>query len=130
DLRFVRLNVNQQMTNLTSATVPLFPITTVVTPVFEGGAQGQPIPFTQFVQQPTIATLNVQTTVIVPDGGTVMLGGLKTLNEGRNEFGPPLLSKIPSINRLFKNVGYGREAQTLMMMVTPRIIINREEQER
>ena len=66
----------------------------------------------------------------VPDGGTVLLGGLKTLSEGRNESGPPVLSKIPYLNRLFKNVGYGREAQSLMMMVTPRIIINREEQER
>ena len=130
DRRFVRVTVNQQMTNLQSTNVPLFPITTFVTPVFDGGFTGQPIPFTQFIQQPTISNLSVQTTVAVPDGGTVLLGGLKTLSEGRNESGPPVLSKIPYLNRLFKNVGYGREAQSLMMMVTPRIIINREEQER
>ena len=47
----------------------------------------------------------------VPDGGTVLLGGLKPLSEGRNEFGPPVLSKIPYINRLFKNVGYGRDTR-------------------
>jgi general secretion pathway protein D len=29
---------------------------------------------------------------------------------------------------LFKNVGIGREAQSLMMMVTPRIIIQEEEE--
>ena len=84
--------------------------------------------FTQFLQQPTFTTINVETTVNVPDGGTVLLGGLKTLVRGRNEFGPPILSKIPYINRLFKNVGYGREAQSLMIMVTPRIIINEEEE--
>jgi len=66
--------------------------------------------------------------VNVPDGGTVLMGGLKRLNEGRNEFGPPILSKIPYINRLFKNIGYGREAESLMIMVTPRIIINEEEE--
>ena len=66
----------------------------------------------------------------MPDGGTVLLGGLKKLSEGRNEYGPPILSKIPYINRLFKNVGYGREASSLLMMVTPRIIINTEEEER
>jgi type II secretory pathway component GspD/PulD (secretin) len=60
----------------------------------------------------------------------VLLGGLKALREGRNEFGPPILSKIPYINRLFKNVGYGRETTSLMMMVTPRIIINAEEETR
>ena len=64
----------------------------------------------------------------VPDGGTVVLGGLKTLAEGRSEFGPPVLSQIPYINRLFKNVGIGRETRHVMLMVTPRIIINSEEE--
>jgi hypothetical protein len=58
--------------------------------------------------------------VSVPDGGPVLLGGLKTLSEGRNKFGPPILSKIPYVNRLFKNVGYCREAQSLLIMVMPR----------
>ena len=68
--------------------------------------------------------------LFIPDGGTVILGGLKTLSEGRNEFGPPVLSKLPYIDRLFRNVGYGREAQSLLLMVTPRVIINAEEEER
>jgi type II secretory pathway component GspD/PulD (secretin)/tetratricopeptide (TPR) repeat protein len=130
DRRFVRLNLTPQVTNLSSAIVPLFPVTTFITPVFEGGAQGQPIPFTQFIQQPSVAQVSIQTTVSIPDGGTVILGGMKTLSEGRNEFGPPVLSKIPYVDRLFKNVGYGREAQSLLLMVTPRIIINSEEEER
>ena len=72
----------------------------------------------------------VTTTVSVPDGGTVLLGGIKRLREGRNEFGVPILSKIPYINRLFKNVGLGRTTDSLMLMVTPRIIIQEEEEER
>ena len=60
----------------------------------------------------------------------MLLGGLKRLSEGRNEFGPPILSKIPYLDRLFKNVGYGRETTSLLMMVTPRIIINEEEESR
>jgi type II secretory pathway component GspD/PulD (secretin)/tetratricopeptide (TPR) repeat protein len=130
DRRFVRLNLTPTLSNIASAVVPLFPVTTFITPVFEGGAQGQPIPFTQFIQQPQVSIVQIQTTVSIPDGGTVILGGLKTLSEGRNEFGPPVLSKLPYINRLFKNVGYGREAQSLLLMVTPRIIINSEEEER
>jgi type II secretory pathway component GspD/PulD (secretin) len=130
DRRFVRLNLAPTMTNVASATVPLFPITTFITPVFEGGAQGQPVPFTQFIQQPTFTSITIQTTVSVPDGGTVLLGGMKILNEGRNEFGPPILSKIPYIDRLFKNVGYGKDTSSLLLMVTPRIIINAEEEER
>jgi type II secretory pathway component GspD/PulD (secretin)/tetratricopeptide (TPR) repeat protein len=130
DRRFVRMDLAPNLTNLTSANVQLYPITTFITPVFEGGAVGQPVPFTQFLQQPVFNTIGVQTSVNVPDGGTVLLGGLKRLSEGRNEFGPPILSEIPYINRLFKNVGYGRETESLLMMVTPRIIINEEEEQR
>ena len=128
DRRFVRMNMSPTLSALTSATVPLFPVTAFITPVFEGGSQGVPIPFTQFFQQPSISEITVQTTVAVPDGGTVVLGGLKTLAEGRNEFGPPVLSSIPYLNRLFRNQGIGRETRHIMIMVTPRIIINSEEE--
>ncbi|HET6572496.1 MAG TPA: hypothetical protein VFG68_02760 [Fimbriiglobus sp.] len=128
DRRFVRMNLAPSLTSITSATVPLFPVTAFITPVFEGGSQGVPIPFTQFFQQPSVSEISVQTTVAVPDGGTVVLGGLKTLAEGRNEFGPPVLSQIPYLNRLFKNVGVGRETKHIMIMVTPRIIIQSEEE--
>jgi general secretion pathway protein D len=79
---------------------------------------------------PTFAFTTVTTTVSVPDGGTVLLGGIKRLSEGRTERGVPILDKLPYINRLFKNVGIGRTTQSLMMMVTPRIIIQEEEEER
>lgn len=82
------------------------------------------------VQLPEFSFITVVTTVSVPDGGTVLLGGIKRLSEGRNEFGVPLLSKLPYVNRLFKNVGIGRTTDSLMMMVTPRIIIQEEEEER
>jgi general secretion pathway protein D len=82
------------------------------------------------VQLPTFAFVTVTTTVSVPDGGTVLLGGIKRLSEGRQEDGVPVLDKIPYLNRLFKNVGIGRQTQSLMMMVTPRIIIQEEEEEK
>jgi general secretion pathway protein D len=82
------------------------------------------------VQLPTFAFVTVTTTVSVPDGGTVLLGGIKRLSEGRDERGVPLVSKIPYINRLFRNVGIGRDAESLMLMVTPRIIIQEEEEEK
>ncbi|MEQ8788577.1 MAG: hypothetical protein RIC55_19865 [Pirellulaceae bacterium] len=82
------------------------------------------------VQLPTFSFTTVTTTVSVPDGGTVLLGGIKRLSEGRTERSVPLLGKLPYINRLFRNVGIGRTTQSLMMMVTPRIIIQEEEEER
>ncbi|MEQ1827019.1 MAG: hypothetical protein ABL921_13775 [Pirellula sp.] len=81
------------------------------------------------VQQPTFGTTSVTTTVSVPDGGTILLGGIKRLREARTERGTPILSKIPYLNRLFRNNAIGRETNTLMMTVTPRIIIPEEEEE-
>jgi type II secretory pathway component GspD/PulD (secretin) len=63
-------------------------------------------------------------------GGTVLLGGVKRLNEQRTEYGVPVLSKMPWIDRLFRNVGIGKISTSLMLMVTPRIIILEEEEER
>lgn len=80
------------------------------------------------VQLPIIATTSVSTVVSVPDGGTILLGGIKRMTERRTERGVPFLSNIPYINRLFKNVAIGRDTQNLMMMVTPRIIIQAEEE--
>ncbi|MEM9826595.1 MAG: hypothetical protein AAF958_08400 [Planctomycetota bacterium] len=80
------------------------------------------------VQLPTFAFTTVSTTVSVPDGGTILLGGVKRLAEGRSENGVPMLSKIPYINRLFRNQAIGRDARSLMLMVTPRIIIQEEEE--
>ena len=90
-----------------------------------GGAGGGSLT----VQQPVQAVLNVTTTVSVPDGGTVLLGGVKRLKEGRNMAGVPILNKIPYISRLFKNSGVGRDTESVMLMVTPRIIIQEEEEE-
>ncbi len=81
------------------------------------------------IQQPSFAITNVSTTVSVPDGGTILLGGIKRMREGRVERGVPVLSKIPYVNRLFKNTAIGRETNTLMMTVTPRIIIQEEEEQ-
>jgi type II secretory pathway component GspD/PulD (secretin) len=78
---------------------------------------------------PIISTFNVGTVVSVPDGGTILLGGIKRLREGRNMAGVPILNKIPYISRLFKNSGVGRETESIMLMVTPRIIIQEEEEE-
>jgi general secretion pathway protein D len=81
------------------------------------------------VQQPIMGSFTVSSTVNCPDGGTALLGGIKRLSEGRVEAGTPILNKLPYIQRLFSNVGIGRDTQSIMMMVTPRIIIQEEEEE-
>ena len=67
------------------------------------------------------------TVVSVPDGGTVLLGGIKRrANEGGIRI--PVLTNLPYVNRLFRNQAIGQDAHRLMMTVTPRIIIQEEEE--
>ena len=77
---------------------------------------------------PIVAPSVDKVAVSVPDGGTLLIGGIKNVSD-HGMSGVPLLNKIPYINRLFKNVSIARESESLMMMVTPRIIIQEEEEE-
>jgi len=92
--------------------------------------------------EPTFSFVTVTTPVRVPDGGTLLLGGIHRLRGGDwrfdastpmnvtgATFGVPILDGIPYVNHLFANAGIGRESESLMMMVTPRIIIQEEEEE-
>jgi general secretion pathway protein D len=75
-----------------------------------------------------VTAINVQTTVLVPDGGTVLLGGYSRLAEGRSEFGVPVLGRLPYVGPGFRNVGYGREIVSGQVTATVRIIDLREEE--
>src|SRR5262249_40523510 len=77
---------------------------------------------------PTVTTLRVQTTVVVPDGGGVLLGGYGRVSEGRASFGAPILGQVPSAGRGFRNVGYGREVVSGRVTASVRIIDLREEE--
>jgi type IV pilus assembly protein PilQ len=71
---------------------------------------------------PTIKTETAKTSVMVNDGGTIVLGGLYKINEDHSNAGVPILSRIPIIGSLFKNSRKYGKTQELMIFITPRII--------
>jgi type II secretory pathway component GspD/PulD (secretin) len=79
---------------------------------------------------PYSTSVRIQTTVTVPDRGEVLLGGLSSFSEGRNEFGAPVLGKTPYLGRAFRNVGYGRDVRRTTVSVRVRVIDLAEEEER
>jgi Flp pilus assembly secretin CpaC len=87
-----------------------------------------PRPF--FTSVPVTGSIVVGTTVNVPDGGSVLVGGDSFYAEGRNEFGPPVLGKVPYAGRAFRNVGYGRTVRSRSVTVGVRVIDLAEEEER
>jgi type II secretory pathway component GspD/PulD (secretin) len=82
------------------------------------------------IQLPRISYNTVDTMVSIPDGGTLLIGGQKIVGESEIEVGVPVLSKIPGINRLFTNRSYAKDERTLLILVRPKIIIQREEEYR
>jgi len=79
-----------------------------------------------FVQLPRISKTEVYTMVSIPDGGTLLVGGQKLIGETEIEAGVPILSKIPGLNRLFTNRSVVKDERTLLILVRPKIIIQKE----
>ena len=104
--------------------VELVPVTTQVTPVFADGGRGKPVPFTQYLQAPQVETLTIEKAdLTIPSGGHVILPGPTRTQEVRQEFGPPpAISKIPYLNRLYKNVGVGRTTVRTYLIVSPLVL--------
>jgi type II secretory pathway component GspD/PulD (secretin) len=81
-----------------------------------------------FIQQPEQQVTQLNTTVSVPDGGTLLLGGQTLSAELTREAGVPVLSKIPFLKRLFTNRSSAKDDQVLLILVKPTIIIEREKE--
>lgn len=80
------------------------------------------------IEAPQLELTQLQTTVSVPDQGTLMLGGQRLVGEIEIESGVPVLSKIPLINRLFTNRTKVKDERTLLILIKPTIIIQQEEE--
>ena len=71
----------------------------------------------QVVQQPTFNYTTATTTVLVPDRGEVLLGGINRASDSRSQFGVPILGKVPVLGRPFNNVGIGQSRGASTMSV-------------
>ncbi len=70
---------------------------------------------------PPISTQSMTSQVMVPDGGTTVIGGVLFDNEQENRNSVPGLSKIPILGYLFKQKGVQRTTSELLFFITPRI---------
>jgi type II secretory pathway component GspD/PulD (secretin) len=117
DRHSVQVAFKIEQNELATPAVPLMPIEVPVGPK----ATGKNV-MTFYLQQPRFTTMTVEGTTVIPNGQTLLLRGITRTSERRVEHGTPVLSAIPYVNRLFRNVGYGRETESLMILVTPRIM--------
>ncbi len=93
-----------------------------------GGLGGGPA-LQAFIQLPTLSSQRLQTTVSVPDGGTLLIGGQKLASETEVEAGVPILSKIPILKRFYQSRSMVKDEQTLLILIKPEILIQPEQEE-
>ncbi len=70
---------------------------------------------------PAISTQSMQTQVMVPDGGTTVVGGVLLDAEEEQQNRTPGLSRIPLLGYLFKRKSVTRSTNELLFFITPRI---------
>jgi type IV pilus assembly protein PilQ len=70
---------------------------------------------------PGIDTQRMTTEVLVPDGGTTIIGGVLADSEGETQNRTPGLGGLPVIGNLFKRRATNRTTNELLFFITPRI---------
>ncbi len=70
---------------------------------------------------PGINTQRMQTEVLVPDGGTTVVGGVLTDLEVNTKSKTPGLGDVPFIKYLFRNKTTQRNTSEILFFITPRI---------
>lgn len=73
---------------------------------------------------------SVQTTIAgtAPRDTVIMLGGHSLMVEPTVESGVPVLDDLPVLNRLFRGTVHQRDERTLLMLVKPTILIQKEQE--
>lgn len=76
---------------------------------------------------PDIDDKSVSTSVMVPSGDTILMGGFIQDKGNRGTSGLPFVSTIPILGGLFGNQSWSGDRTELVMLITPRIMISVEE---
>ena len=72
-----------------------------------------------------INTKRIQTQVLVENGGTVVIGGIFTLDDSERETKVPLLGDIPIAGNLFKTRTRSSLKEEMLIFITPKMIADR-----
>ncbi|MGE4545115.1 MAG: type IV pilus secretin PilQ [Pedobacter sp.] len=71
---------------------------------------------------PAIDTKKAETTVLVQDGETTVIGGIFIMDKQESVAGVPWLMNIPGLGYLFKSKSVSEERRELLVFITPRIL--------
>ncbi|NOT32388.1 MAG: hypothetical protein HOP15_18235 [Planctomycetes bacterium] len=78
-------------------------------------------------QLPELQVQSVFTTAVVPDGGSILIGGLSRLRNVERRAEVPWVANVPLLGFFFKEEGYSDERESLMILIRAWISDVREE---
>jgi len=96
----------------------------------EVSARGQSVAFgtgTDVNTFPSFDTQDAETTAVIQDGETLVIGGLIGERRSRDRTGIPYLMDLPIVGRFFGSTTDDTKRTELIMLITPRVIRNRDE---
>lgn len=108
DRRFITVEVQPTIAEL------LLPIPTFVTTLGPSSAVT--------IQIPELRVQSAKTTVRVPDGGAVVIGGLKTARDVDRESSTPILGDLPLLGVLFRRKGRSVEQSNLVIVIKAHVV--------
>ena len=80
------------------------------------------------IETPDMQIERVRTTVTMPDGGTILVGGLTDIFDDDSNSNVPFLSKIPILNFFTSQKQTGRQRRSLLVLVRAKITIAEEDE--
>lgn len=98
--KLVRLNVSQELTKLDSSANQTSP------------------------DRPTTLKRQIETTIIVEDANSVVIGGLIDESLTKTEYKTPCLGDVPALGWAFKSVSKGEDKTNLYVFLTPKVVKN------
>jgi hypothetical protein len=93
----------------------------------EVSARGEDVPFGSGETFPSFNTQDAETTAVVHDGETLVIGGLIGERKSKTRSGIPYLMNLPVVGRFFGTTTDESRRTELIMLITPHVIRNREE---
>ncbi len=112
DLKFITMELRPTVMSL-QLPIPTFTTTLGV---------GQPIS----IQLPEVTLQRIRTTVTMPDGGTMMLGGMRIVERQNLRSTVPLLGDLPGLSWLFSRKGTSVQNRKILILVRASIVLMEE----
>ncbi|HZN39835.1 MAG TPA: hypothetical protein VFD82_13580 [Planctomycetota bacterium] len=112
ELKFVTMELRPTVMTL-QLPIPTFTTTLGV---------GQPIS----IQLPEVTLQRVRTTVTMPDGGTMMLGGMRLVERQNLKSTVPFLGSLPGLSWLFSRTGTSVQNRKILILIRAKIVLMEE----